>query len=82
MKDGDYYVYILSCRDGAYYVGVTNDLDRRLAEHDEGTNSKAFTFSRRPVRLVYFEQFQDINFAIEREKQLKGWTVRKKRGSN
>ncbi|GAB5539026.1 MAG: GIY-YIG nuclease family protein [Salibacteraceae bacterium] len=73
-----YYTYILKCSDGKYYIGVTNNLERRLIEHQQGFDPKSFTFSRRPVELVYSLQSNDINEAIAFEKQLKGWTRRKK----
>ncbi len=73
-----YYVYILECNDGSFYVGVTNHPDRRFAEHCEGINSTCYTFRRRPLVMVYCELFADINQAIEWEKQIKGWTRRKK----
>lgn len=77
-SDHNYYVYILECSDGSYYVGVTNNLERRLWEHQEGYNKGCYTFSRRPVTLKYYEHFSYINSAIEREKQLKGWSRKKK----
>jgi putative endonuclease len=50
MKTGhNYYVYIVQCSDGHYYTGVTNDLDRRLWEHNTGYNKDCYTFKRRPV---------------------------------
>jgi putative endonuclease len=73
-----YFVYILLCSDGSYYTGVTNDLDRRLFEHDSGHDTKAYTFSRRPLKLVFCESFNDINQAIAFEKQVKGWNRKKK----
>lgn len=73
-----YYVYILECVDKSYYVGVTNDLSRRLAEHSNGLLPKAFTKGRRPVKLVYTENFIDIRQAIAREKQIKKWSRVKK----
>ncbi len=73
-----YYTYILECSDGKYYVGVTNDLDRRLAEHQEGLNPKSYTYSRRPLKLVYHLELNAIEEAISFEKQLKGWTRKKK----
>lgn len=72
-------VYILECADGSYYVGVTNDLQRRLSEHKSGSNPKSYTAERLPVKLVYSEHFQYIDKAIKREKQLKGWTIKKKK---
>jgi putative endonuclease len=73
-----YYTYILKCSDQSYYVGVTNDVERRLVEHQEGINVTCYTYSRRPIELVYFEKFIDIIQAIAREKQLKGWSRKKK----
>lgn len=72
------YVYILKCKDGFYYVGVTNDLERRLLEHQNGINPNCFTFKRRPVELVYYEIFQAPSEAIAFEKKLKGWSKAKK----
>ncbi len=74
----NYTVYILECKDGSYYTGVTNDLDRRLWEHNTGFNVGCYTYSRRPVRLKYYETTKDIKQAILREKQLKGWSRKKK----
>ncbi|WP_121352885.1 GIY-YIG nuclease family protein [Flavisolibacter nicotianae] len=72
------FLYVVQCRDGFYYTGVTNDLKRRLQEHNEGVNLTCFTFKRRPVVLKYFEQYAEIMQAIQREKQLKGWSSAKK----
>ena len=71
-------VYILECSDGSYYTGVTNDLERRLWEHNTGFDVKCYTYSKRPVRLRYYETTHDIKQAILREKQLKGWSRKKK----
>lgn len=73
-----YYVYILKCSDNSYYTGVTNDIDRRLYEHQIGLNSNSYTHKRRPVKLVFCDYFIDINQAIEFEKQVKGWARKKK----
>ncbi len=73
------YVYILECSDSSYYTGVTNNLDRRIAEHNEGTNPKAYTYRRRPVKLVYSSGFTDPYQAFEFEKQIKGWSRNKKK---
>ena len=71
-------VYILECADTSYYVGVTNNIDARVEEHNQGINRKAYTYKRRPVKLVYCEHFNDINQAIAFEKQIKGWRREKK----
>jgi len=68
-----FYVYILASRiGGTLYVGVTNDLVRRVAEH-QGNEKPGFTSRYRVHRLVYFETFGDIRDAIAREKRLKHW---------
>ena len=74
----NYFVYIIECSDNLYYTGVTNDLEIRLEQHNAGMNPKSFTYKRRPVKLGYWLRFTDINRAIEWEKQLKGWSRRKK----
>lgn len=74
----NYFVYILECSDLSYYTGVTNDLDRRLWEHNNDENILCYTFKRRPVVLRYFQRFDDIKQAIEFEKQIKGWSRKKK----
>ena len=71
-------MYILKCSDKAYYTGITNDLERRLAEHQSGDDRKAFTYKRRPLELVFFEEFNEVNSAIEFEKKIKGWSRKKK----
>lgn len=73
-----YYVYIVKCSDDSYYTGVTNDLERRLHEHNTGFNESCYTYKRRPVELMYHEMFNDVNRAIAWEKQLKGWSRKKK----
>ena len=79
MKTGhNYYVYIVQCADGLYYTGVTNDLERRLLEHNTGFVMDCFTYKRRPVELKYYQHFYDINNAIAFEKQIKGWSRKKK----
>ncbi len=74
----DYYVYIVECADNSYYTGVTNDVERRLIEHNSGTDPKSYTYSRRPVQIKYCEHFQYVYDAIAWEKQLKGWSRKKK----
>ena len=72
------YVYILKCSDESYYTGVTNDIDRRIKEHESGKNSTSYTSSKLPVELVFVERVKDPNQAIAFEKQIKGWSRRKK----
>ena len=73
-----YHVYILHCRDGSYYVGITNNLERRLTEHQEGMDPDSYTHDKRPVKLVYSVTFTDIRDAIRWEKEVKGWRREKK----
>ena len=73
-----YYVYILRCADGSFYTGVTNHLQRRLEEHQRGNDFRCYTFNRRPVEMVFYTSFQDVNQAIAFEKQIKGWNRKKK----
>ena len=70
-------VYIRLCRDGSYYVGLTGDLPRRMAEHFSGRGGH-YTRTNLPVKLMYSEQFATRERAEARERQLKGWTRRKK----
>jgi putative endonuclease len=72
------YVYILKCSDNSYYTGVTNNLERRFAEHQHGEVMSCYTFKRRPVKLVFYEQLQTPKEAILLEKKIKGWTRAKK----
>jgi putative endonuclease len=74
-----YYVYMLRCFDGTFYVGVTNDITRRFGEHCSGYDPKSYTHTRRPLRLVYADEFQWVDEAIAFEKRLKGWSHKKKR---
>ena len=77
MTTHTYFVYILSSRTRVLYIGVTNDLRRRLDQHRSGTGSD-FTRRYRVCRLVYVENFSSVLEAIQREKQLKGWVRRRK----
>ncbi len=73
-----YYVYILLCSDGSYYTGVTNTIELRLAQHNDGCDLSSYTFKRRPVSLVYQCEFVDIREAIAWEKKVKRWSRIKK----
>ena len=72
-----YWVYILTNRSRTLYIGMTNDLERRVREHRAKT-VPGFTKRYNIDRLVYFDAFGDVNEAIQREKQLKGWLRAKK----
>ena len=73
-----YYVYILTNKNGnVMYVGMTNNLERRVWEHKNGV-CEGFTKKYNVHKLVYFEETNDVNEAIEREKRLKAWSRKKK----
>jgi putative endonuclease len=72
-----YFVYIMTNRSKTLYAGVTNNLVRRVREHKTGTGS-GFAAKYKLDRLVYFERFEDVHNAIEREKRIKGWLRIKK----
>ncbi len=69
-REGGHYTYLLECADGTLYCGWTNNLDRRVQVHNEGRGAK-YTRSRRPVRLVYYEEFDSREEAMSREWHLK-----------
>lgn len=72
------FVYILRCRDGEYYVGLTRDtLERRVNEHNAGI-LPSYTKSRRPVELAFAQEFDRITDAVAAELQIKGWSRAKK----
>ncbi|MCF6182657.1 GIY-YIG nuclease family protein [Lutibacter sp.] len=72
------YVYILKCSDKTYYTGVTSNLSKRMDEHKIGFHKNSYTFKRRPIDLVFYAEFTDINIAFEKEKQIKKWSKTKK----
>lgn len=73
-----YYVYLLLCADGSTYTGITDAIDRRIAEHQNGINKTAYTYRRRPVQLIFQQEFDDVLQAIFFEKKLKKWSAKKK----
>lgn len=72
-----FWIYILRCSDGTYYTGHTDDLERRVAQHESGT-FPGYTHDRRPVELVFSETFAERIDALERERQVKDWSRKKK----
>jgi putative endonuclease len=74
-----YFVYILECSDGKLYTGMTNNLERRFNEHQHGFDRNSFTYTRRPVSLVFHGEFNDVYFAMDWERRLKKWSAVKKR---
>ena len=73
-----YHAYILKCADGSYYTGSTGNLARRLWQHEQGLSGEAYTFSRRPVELVWSYEFPLYKDALFVEYQIKGWNRAKK----
>ncbi len=72
------WIYILSCRDGSYYVGLTHELlELRVAQHNAGTFG-GYTMKRRPVALAFSQHFEHVTDAIAAERQIKGWSRAKK----
>ncbi len=72
-----FYVYILRCSDGSYYTGHTEDLETRITEHQAGA-FPGYTQKRLPVDLVFSDEFPSREDALDREKQIKGWSRAKK----
>jgi putative endonuclease len=70
---------MLRCFDGTFYTGVTNDVDERYYDHCHGNKKDSYTYSRRPLRLAYVGEFDNIQAAIAFEKKLKSWTHAQKR---
>ena len=77
MKEHEYFVYIMSSNSGTLYIGMTNSIYRRALQHKRG-DVEGFAAKYGCARLVYYEGFDDVRKAIDREKQLKRWTRNKK----
>jgi len=71
------YLYILECADGSYYTGSTINLEKRIQQHQQGEGAN-HTKKNLPVKLLYYEEFQRIDQAFHREKQIQGWSRKKK----
>lgn len=72
-----HYVYILRCSDKTYYTGYTNNLEKRIKQHNDGKGAK-YTKGKRPVKLIYTEEFSDKSMAMKREYQIKQLTRKEK----
>ena len=72
-----YYVYILKCSDNSFYTGITNNIERRLIEHNT-KRSFSYTYKRLPVELVWYLECVKPDEAINIEKKIKGWSRKKK----
>ena len=73
-----YFVYIMANEARTTYIGMTNELERRVWEHRNGRSSSSFSVQHGLEKLVYFEDFSDVHDALAREKQLKNWRRSKK----
>jgi putative endonuclease len=73
-----FWIYILHCADGSYYTGHTDDLERRFTEHSSGAIPTCYTYKRRPVKLVFSQEFATREEALTAERQVKGWSRKKK----
>ncbi|HMB25172.1 MAG: GIY-YIG nuclease family protein [Chloroflexota bacterium] len=73
-----YAIYILQCSDGTYYTGLTKELDGRVYEHQIGLHPDAYTFNRRPVKLVWSVVTESYQEAFQWEHRIKGWSRAKK----
>jgi len=73
-----YYVYILKCSDGLTYTGINNNISRRFLEHQKGLNKNCFAYNRRPLKLIFSQEFNDVEQAIYFEKKIKKWSGKKK----
>ncbi|MBI1974970.1 MAG: GIY-YIG nuclease family protein [Parcubacteria group bacterium] len=73
-----HYVYILECADQSLYVGCTNNLEKRVKQHNDSKWGAHYTKIRRPVKLVHSEQFETLIEARRRENEIKGWRREKK----
>ena len=71
------YMYILKCSDGSFYTGSTKFLEKRIAQHQAGEGAN-HTSKYLPVELVYYEEYSRIDWAFNREKQVQGWSRKKK----
>ena len=69
-----FYVYIVKCADNSLYVGATNNLSKRLVEHNQSKRGAHYTKIRRPVVLQYSEEFKTLKDARKREAEIKSWT--------
>ncbi|NNL83204.1 MAG: GIY-YIG nuclease family protein [Winogradskyella sp.] len=73
-----YYVYIVRCSDETLYTGITNNTQRRIKEHNTGKTKSSYTYKRRPVELIFAQEFREVEQAILYEKKIKKWSRKKK----
>ena len=73
-----FWVYILRCADDSYYTGHTDNLEQRIAQHNQGYFTTCYTYKRRPLTLVFSQDFVTRDEALASEQQIKGWSRKKK----
>ena len=73
-----YSCYILECGDGSFYTGSTSNLELRIAQHEQAIFPKCYTASRRPIKLVWQQNFKNPDDMVAAERKLKGWSHPKK----
>ena len=78
MLEMTFWVYILRCADGSYYTGHTDNLEKRIGEHETGAIPSCYTFKRRPLQLVFSQDCATREEALAAEQQIKGWSRKKK----
>jgi putative endonuclease len=78
-KKQKWYLYMIECKDNKLYTGITNDLDRRIKQHNRGRGCR-FTKFRKPVKLIYKKVYSSKNEALKREAEIKGWRRDRKLG--
>jgi len=78
MKTSLFYTYILECSDKTLYTGCTNNIEKRIYEHNNNKTGARYTRSRRPVKLVYTESFPTLSEALKREAQIKRLSKKQK----
>jgi len=72
-----YFIYILLCKDGSFYIGSTNDIEARFKDHVEGRGAR-YTKSHKPLKIIYKEEFATKSKALKREAEIKKWPKRRK----
>jgi len=70
-RKGTFYTYVVECQDGTYYTGYTNDLEKRLGEHNESKRGARYTRGKRPVRLVWKKEYRYFKYAMSAEHKIK-----------
>src|SRR6266851_4282037 len=73
-----FYLYILKCNDGSFYIGHTDNIEKRMSEHNLGLIDKCYTKNRRPVELIFLQIFDTRDDAFCAERKIKGWSRKKK----